>query len=385
MKIMHICLIGPFSDNWGYQENMLSKYHKKMGYDVALVASTYSWGTDGKYVQLPAGDYINDDGVHIYRLANKGNTTIDSKLKYYVGLSKVLEEYGPDVLFIHDVQFLDIKTIVAYLKKHKGVKVYVDNHADFSNSAKTWLSKNVLHKIIWKRCARKILPFTEKFYGVLPSRVSFLVDLYGLPKEKCELLVMGGDDELIDKASNEESKKAIRTKLNLKDNDFVIVTGGKIDAYKTQTFLLMDAVKQIDKPNVKLIVFGSVSSELMETMESLADGERIQYIGWVQARDSYQYFASADLVVFPGRHSVFWEQVAAQGIPMICKKWDGTTHVDLGGNVKFLEKDSAEEIKEELMKLIDFSPEYQTMKKIAMEKGREHFSYKDIGRRSIDR
>ena len=93
MKIMHICLIGPFSDNWGYQENMLSKYHKKMGHDVALVASTYSWGTDGKYIQLPAGDYINDDGVHVYRLANKGNTTIDSKLKYYIGLKDLLRHF----------------------------------------------------------------------------------------------------------------------------------------------------------------------------------------------------------------------------------------------------------------------------------------------------
>jgi hypothetical protein len=167
MKILHICLIGPFSDNWGYQENLLSKYHKKMGHDVSLVASTYSWDDNGKYKQLSASDYVNDDGVHVYRLANKGKATIDSKLKWYVGLDKVLNEISPDLLFIHDVQFLDIYTIVKYLKKHNKVRVYVDNHADFSNSAKNWLSKNVLHKIIWKKCAHKILPYVTKFYGVL--------------------------------------------------------------------------------------------------------------------------------------------------------------------------------------------------------------------------
>jgi len=383
MRIMHICLIGPFSDNWGYQENLLSKYHRKMGNDVSLVASTYSWGTNGDYIQLPAGEYINDDGVHVYRLANKGNTTIDSKLKYYVGLTKVLHEYNPDILFIHDVQFLDIKTIVKYLKTHPKVTVFVDNHADFSNSAKNWLSKNILHKIIWKSCAQKILPYTAKFYGVLPGRVDFLVDLYSLPKEKCELLVMGGDDELIESAAAPESINVIKRKCGLSPNDFVIVTGGKIDAYKTQTFLLMEAVKQIDNPSIKLIVFGSVSEDFKSTMDSIADGERVKYIGWVQARDSYQYFAAADLVVFPGRHSVFWEQVAAQGIPMICKRWDGTTHVDLGGNVIFLEKDSVEEIKENLERLINSPEEYQAMKNVAVEKGKKRFSYKDIAMRSI--
>ena len=42
---------------------------------------------------------------------------------------------------------------------------------------------------------------------------------------------------------------------------------------------------------------------------------------------------------------MFWEQVAGMGIPMVCKYWEGTTHVDCGGNVKFLYRDSVEEIK----------------------------------------
>ncbi len=384
MKILHICLVGPFSDNWGYQENLLSKYHKKMGHDVSLIASTYSWDDNGKYKQLSVGDYINDDGVHVYRLENKGKTTIDSKLKWYAGLDKVLDEISPDLLFIHDVQFLDIYTIVKYLKKHPKVTVYVDNHADFSNSAKNWLSKNILHKIIWKKCAHKILPYVTKFYGVLPSRVDFLIDLYGLPKEKCELLVMGGDDELVENASLPEVKTRIRKKYNLAEDDFVVMTGGKIDAFKTQTLLLMEAVKNIDNPKVKLVVFGSVTPDLRDKVNTLADGSKVQYIGWVQARDSYEYFAAADLVIFPGRHSVFWEQVVAQGVPMICKKWDGTTHVDLGGNVHFLTQDSIDEMQVYIETLMHNRERYDMMKKIAIEHGMSTFSYRNIATRSIE-
>ena len=51
---------------------------------------------------------------------------------------------------------------------------------------------------------------------------------------------------------------------------------------------------------------------------------------------SYNLFSAADLVVFPGRHSVYWEQVVAIGTPMVVKYWDGTTHIDIGGNCMYL-------------------------------------------------
>ena len=115
----------------------------------------------------------------------------------------------------------------------------------------------------------------------------------------------------------------------------------------------MQAVSEIGNDKLKLIVFGSIAPELKAQVESLANGESVQYIGWVNANDSYPLFAAADLVVFPGGHSVFWEQVVGQGIPMIVKKWEGTTHVDCGGNVEFLYQDSVEEIKEKIETIME--------------------------------
>lgn len=132
-----------------------------------------------------------------------------------------------------------------------------------------------------------------------------------------------------------------------------------------------------------MIIFGSVTEDLQPKIKELIDGEKVQYIGWIQAKDSYKYFAAADLVVFPGRHSVFWEQVAAQGIPMIVKYWDGTTHVDMGGNVKFLRNDSVDEIKNTIEKVLE-ADNYDKMKKVAVEKGRRHFAYSEIAKRSIE-
>ena len=161
------------------------------------------------------------------------------------------------------------------------------------------------------------------------------------------------------------------------------MTGGKIDQWKTQTLLLMEAVQKIQGKNIKLIVFGSVTQELQKQVQNLTDGNKVQYIGWIQSKDSYKYFSAADLVVFPGRHSVFWEQVTGQGIPMMVKDWPGTHHVDLGGNVIFLNQDNVDEIKNKIEYLIDNPQEYQKMKQVAQEKGMKVFSYKNIAKRAV--
>ena len=103
----------------------------------------------------------------------------------------------------------------------------------------------------------------------------------------------------------------------------------------------------------------------------------------MKTEDSYPLYASADLVVFPGRHSVMWEQVAALGIPMIVKDWPGTHHVDLGGNVEFLDKDDAMLIKSKILEILDSKEKYNSMKAVAVEKGMKTFSYREIAKRSI--
>lgn len=383
MKIVHLMLGNFYIDHYSYQENMLPKFQREMGHEVEIIANLVTFDENGKAKLLPCGgSYVNEHGIPVTRIPYKKGR-LNRRLRHFVGLAQCLEKAAPEILFIHNCQFCDIRVVVKYLKKHPGVKVFVDNHADFSNSATNWLSHNILHKIIWRRCAHLIEPYAAKFYGVLPVRVDFLRDVYKLPHDKCELLVMGADDDLVAAAAKPEVRAEIRAQNGLKDDDFVIMTGGKIDQWKTQTLLLMEAVKRIDRPDVKLIVFGSVTKELKERVNALADGKKVQYIGWVLAKDSYKYFAAADLVVFPGRHSVFWEQVAAQGIPMLCKKWDGTTHVDAGGNVRFLTRDSAEEIEGEIRRLLDAPGEYAEMKAIAQREGMKTFSYRDIAARSI--
>jgi 1,2-diacylglycerol 3-alpha-glucosyltransferase len=384
MKVLHVCLASFYIDNYSYQENMLPKYHKKLGIEVEILASLVSFDKNGNSCLLERGSvYRNEFDIPVTRLEYK-NSIIGKRLRQYKGTYNAIVKAKPDIIFIHGCQFVDIEHIVKYVKENPEIKVYVDNHADFSNSATNWLSKYVLHKMIWKYCAHLINPFTNKFYGVLPARVDFLRDVYKLPIEKIELLLMGADDDKVKEVkSNNDVRNSIRAKYNVNNDDFLIVTGGKVDQAKKQILLLMKAVKELDRSNVKLIVFGSVIEELQSELKSLCDDQKIQYIGWIKSEESYRYFASADLAVFPGRHSVLWEQVVGMGVPCIFKYWDGTTHVDVGGNCKFLYDDSVGEIKSNINDILNDEKLYDNMITSARNNGMRIFSYHNIANKSI--
>ncbi len=383
MKILHICLANYFVDNYSYQENMLTKYHKYSGNEVYVIASLFTFDSNGKGMYLENGcNYINEHGIEVTRLEFRKNNKFCRKLRYYKNVYSSIEKYCPDVIFIHNVQFMDIKEVVRYLKKHPYVKVYADNHADFMNSAANWVSRKILHGVLWKRCAKMIEPFVSKFYGVLPARVDFLKNVYGLPEDKVELLVMGADDEKVDKARNSCTRDELRKKYNVSDDDFLIITGGKIDRNKPETLELMKVVSELSG-NIRLMVFGSVVPELKNEFDRLLESENIIYIGWINSNDVYDYYTASDLAFFPGKHSVLWEQAVGLGIPCVFRKMPGFTHVDLNGNCVLLDEINFSSMKKCVENLCKNKELYAAMKRVSLEKGMNEFSYKKIAEKSI--
>ena len=78
-------------------------------------------------------------------------------LKKYTNISKIVEEFQPDLLYIHDIM-PNMFEMIDYKKRNPHVKMIMDYHADYTNSANNWLSLNILHKIIRK----KIFPSMQK-------------------------------------------------------------------------------------------------------------------------------------------------------------------------------------------------------------------------------
>lgn len=379
-KIVHIALTSPYADGWTYHENMLTKAHVQLGYSVTLLTTQYEFGEGGAVINCSCSDYVNEDGVRIRRLQRSLPL---KRLAKYRGLYSALEEERPDFIFIHNFQMRDSSTVAKYAKKHS-VRIFADNHADYSNSAKSWLSKMVLHGIVWKYFAHKIEPYTTRFFGVLPARVQFMKELYNLPANKCALLVMGADDRNVHESSSEERRNETREKYAVKKDDFLIVTGGKINEYRPETLNLMRAVSDIDSNNLKLCVFGSVSEALRFQFDNLLSCKRIVFCGWKNAQEATDILAAADLAVFPGLHSVIWEQAVALGTPCIFRDINGFHHVDIGGNALFLRDVSDSALKGKIEALLNDSEVYRNMKKVAGSEKSHHFLYSNIALKSID-
>jgi 1,2-diacylglycerol 3-alpha-glucosyltransferase len=384
MKVLHCCLAAFYIDNYGYQENILPRMHKRQGHSVAILASTETYVDNRKLGYVKAGSYRSEDDIPITRLpyARGWPRRLVIKLRLYRGVYAAVAAFTPDILFLHDCQFLSIREIALYAKRNPNVRVYVDGHTDLLNSARTWVSRHILHGLIYRHCALVIAPYTTRFYGTLPIRAEFFKSVYGIPSEKVDLLVLGAEDAECRLRAQEKVRANVRRQLQLTDEAFVLVCGGKIDRRKN-IHLLMRAVNRIARHDVQLILFGIPDNEMEAEILGLATGPSIRYVGWCAPQKTYDYLLAADLAVFPGTHSVLWEQAVGLGVPCVFKRWCGMQHVDVGGNCIFLDVGDAAEIEGAIIKLMDRGSVYSRMKTVAMSKGVREFSYDDIARRAI--
>lgn len=386
MRILHCCLAAFYIDNYGYQENILPKIHKLQGHDVAIVASTETYLENKSLGYLESGSYINEDDIPVTRLPYISwlPIGITKKLRIYNGLERVITEFKPDIIFMHDTQFLSMRTIVKLAKQNPDLILFADGHTDFINSARGWVSKNILHKIIYKYCAKIIEPYMKSFYGTLPSRVDFINNVYGIPYSKIKLLELGADDSSFDISKKDTIRSHKRKELNIKESDFVLISGGKIDKRKN-IHLLVDALSSLSSvnKNVKLILFGAPNDEMNYLLDKINATENIIYLGWQKPSAIYDLLFASDLGFFPGTHSVLWEQSCGVGLPCVFKKWENMQHVDLGGNCIFIENISSKSIEDTILKLYSDKELYLKMKSVSLKKGISHFSYSAIAKRAI--
>lgn len=383
MKILHVCLANQYMEGYGYQENILPYCHIKDGHDVVIFTSDKMFDNNFHFTKRPAAEYVNSQNIKVKIIEKAAYSKLWFLKRDFEGLYGYIENESPNIIFVHGPQFRSLKDIKKYKKQHSEVKVFIDNHADYYNTRVKKFSKKIAHWFFYGHTMRSMSKDVEKFWGVTPWRCDFLHRMYGVPKEKIGLLVMGGDDDEIHFENRENIKSSIRQKYDIADDDFLIITGGKIDKPKN-IHLLVDAVKAIGRDNVKLLIFGQPTNEFKETFLShVNDAECIRYIGWIDHKAVYDYFLASDLCAFPGTHSVLWEQACACGLPGIYKSWEGMRHVDLDGSVSFLKNDTLEEIKGKLLDILDKPEQYDRMKKAA-QRGITVFSYREISRRAIN-
>lgn len=382
MKILHIAPNAPYNDYWGYQDNLLPKYHKKLGHSVTII-TTNTMHKDNKIIEVNCADYILNDGVRVIRLAKRKYfhhiiTNLNARL---FGISKYLEEIKPDFIFFHGLVSTTIYDVIKYKKKYPDCIIVQDNHLDYNIGSKSKTFREKIIREFYRYINKKSIPYIECIYGVTPWRKKYAEDYFKISKEKTDVLIMGADDEKIDFKNKNHLRENIRKKYNISNKDFLIVTGGKIDK-KKKIHYLMEACSGIK--NVKLLIFGQVHDDVKRQFKDLLEkNNNIIYIGWIASDKVYEYFFAADLVFFPGQHSVLWEQACASKVPCVFERWEGMEHVNNGGNSDFLSQVNVQTIKKKIQELF-FTEKYFQMKKIALSNATDIYLYSNIARKSLE-
>ena len=263
MKIVHLCISGFFVDNYSYQENLLTKYHVKMGHDVTIIASLQIFDDKGHYSYLEGpSEYVNSDGVKVIRIDYKRPFYKLSKfLLCYEGLYDALENEHPDIIFTHNIMAVGMHQLARYMKCHPQTRLFGDNHMDYVNSiTKSKHIKHIIRLSLWKYCVKEIEPYLIKCYGVTPMRCRFLKEICHVNPAKVDFLPMGVDDEALP-SDKEKVRKEMRLEMGIGENDFLIFSGGKIDKLKN-TDVLLQTLEKLSNPKIHLIICGVITPEM---------------------------------------------------------------------------------------------------------------------------
>lgn len=385
MKIVHICLANSvWDESYAYQDNLLPAYHRRMGHDVTIFAPTAArFDNRGGYIVKSPGVTILSEGIKLIRVKPLiSNYNINNHIHLFRNIYKDLELESPDLIFVHDPSIINNLCLVKYKRKHPNVKIVFDNHSDLINSDRNILSKFRDYVFARYFIVRKMVKISDIFYGTTPARCDYLSEVFNVPKHKIRLLVMGADDEEMRKDERENIRTQIREKYDVKEGDFLLVTGGKIDRDKN-VHLLVEAISAIEDKNLRLMIFGNISPEVECIIDRYSDG-RIIKVGWIPSNRVYDFMYAADLVVFPGLHSVMWEQAVAARVPCLFSKLKGFEHIDIGGNALFFENRSADCYRNVILKVLKDQELYARLKRCASTELADSFLYSRIAKQVID-
>ncbi|KFF24548.1 glycosyltransferase family 4 protein [Chryseobacterium vrystaatense] len=319
MKILMLCEL--YVESLEYQENLLVKYYQKHGHEVTVITSTYDNVFDyynNIHDNSKPERILYDHGAKIIKLPFKFNYL--GKIKKYTSITKIVEEVKPDLLYIHDIM-PNMFEMLDYKKRNPHVKMIMDYHCDYSNSANNWLSLNILHKILRKYLyMNPIRKHISKFYPIVPGSTKFLKEVYGIPVNEMEVLPLGADTDMVKELKTQGVGKDIREKMGITEKDVVIFTGGKFTPAK-KTDLLLKAFNEINDERLHLIIVGDAdqyNQEYKKELLSLSDNNpNIHYIGWLNNKGVYEHLSASDIAVFPASQSIVWQQAIASGLPLI--------------------------------------------------------------------
>jgi len=360
----------------------LPLYHAKAGNDVSVIATGFSHEPGGGLILEEPGEYVLDGGVRIVRV--RQGRLLTRRIGFAYGHHRilgVLNRLRPDFIMMHGLLSVTaLQAIVYRTFVNRRCVLVADTHLDSYNAPmgtsgmrhSTYrLSISILGWLYAKNC--------RDLFGVTPDCIDYAVRRHGIPPARFQLLPLGADSDGIVFARQEELRLSVREKYGIPASNFIVLSGGKLDAAKGVRQLI-EAVGSSNLDGVTLVLFGSVSDDSADGFFDAIGRyrDRVKYVGFLSLDEIYGLFLAADLAAFPGSQSALWQQAIACGLPAIFKWWPGIEYLDLGGNCVFLADPDSDSVREMIERLVSDPDGLKQMASVARREGIRRFSYRSL-------
>lgn len=302
MKIAHICLSNWYVDGWSYQENELIRQHVIDGHNVLVLASTEVQNVDGINTYLEPHEYVGSEGAKIKRLPYRfGPHSLMKKIRAHPRVNFELQIFQPDAILFHGTCGWEVITVANYARAHPDVQFYIDSHEDANNSARSFISREILHKLFYKYCLSRAWPIAKKVLCISTETIDFVNKMYGVPMEKIEFFPLGGKIPSDDQYNllRDEGRK----KLGILPEEILFLQAGK----QTTAKKLIESMKAFNATpsHAKMVIAGSLDSAIeTEAVSLISQNPRITYLGWQSVDEMALLLCAADVYLQPGTQSV---------------------------------------------------------------------------------
>ncbi|MCF3098779.1 glycosyltransferase [Aeromonas australiensis] len=340
MRVLHCCLSCFYIDGYTYQENMLVRQHVSAGHEVLVVASTETFGEDKQVTYVTPGDYIGTDGAKVVRLPYRRLLphAVMTKLRMHPGVLGLITDFAPDVIMFHGACGWELLTASKYVRQHPDVKLYVDSHEDFNNSARGPLSMALLYKSFYVPIIRAVKKYVSKFLYITYETKRFCENVYRLDDSELEFFPLGG--VVLDDEAYAQKRQAKRAELAVLNEQTLFFQSGKFDEKKK----LLESLRTFSKvkaKNARFFIAGSFANSIKSQAEALiAADSRIRFLGWANSDQLLDLLCAADVYVQPGSQSATLQMSIAARCAVIID--NVPSHQDIFRDNGFLVSDEKE-------------------------------------------
>jgi glycosyltransferase involved in cell wall biosynthesis len=358
-----------------YQENELVAEHMRLGHTVSVIAATITYGEKKHIVEAKIGTTQLQCGAKITRLQYSWKMLgwLSTKIRAHKGLRENLESLKPDRILFHGLTAWGLLSVAAYTRSNPRVKLFVDCHEDFNNSARTWLSREILHKRFYKPIFRRCVDQIHEVLCITVDSLDFAIEFYESPCEKTRMYPLGCTTESPETVAYRRA--AFRARNGFVETDIIITQTGKLDRTK-QLEAALHAFCANPSPNLKLVIAGRMTDDVSAVCLPLIKSDpRILDLGWQTPDELRTVLAGADCFLHPFGQTVTTQMAMGYGCVILAQ--DLPSHRWLVGDNDYLFKD-ASQLPVVLKKVVENQTELDQLKRANSEFAATHLDYKQL-------